>query len=866
MLRKLIGEFGRRAPDAPAILAPGYGALTYGALDAVIARAGEALARAGVGPGYRVALVCSNGPAAATSFLGIASYTACAPLNPAYRANEFEFYLEDLQPRALAIEAGLDSPVRNAAVSRAIPLLEIVTRPSMLAGDIDLISEPRECTTALPAPGPDDVALLLHTSGTTSRPKLVPLTQANLAASARHIAASLQLTGRDRCMNVMPLFHIHGLEAALLASLAAGGSVVCCPGFVAPRFFEWMGEFEPTWYTAVPTMHQSVVARSMAESPPVHRLRFIRSCSSALAPSLMGELESIFCVPVIEAYGMTEAAHQMASNPLPPAQRKPGSVGVAAGPELAVMDDADNLLPPGVGGEVVIRGPNVTAGYFGNPEANASSFTAGWFRTGDEGHLDSEGYLFLSGRRKEIINRGGEKIAPREIDEVLLLHAAVAQAVAFAAPHATLGETVAAAVVLRPGAAVVEKELRAFAAARLIDFKVPERILFVSEIPKGPTGKTQRIGLAARLGVGEIRPAATKAEYVAPRTRAEKRVAGIVAKTLGVPRAGLHESVLDLGADSLLVATLLTRVKESEGADIAVLDFAEEPTVAGLCRLAAQTPAEPAHEKQRIVVRPGNGRPSLFCVPGSHGNIAGFFPLARRLGSDQGLTVLRVPSSIGRCSIEEVAARFVTDIVEAQPVGPYHLLGVCTGGAIVYEMARQLRGQDREVGLLALFDCYNHTWAVALSRMERLGYRLELLRRRTTFQTRQLSRAGVAGAVRHASGKLAATWETSRLRWTERMARVRGNSEDPRVAIRRAASLYKPVKWHGRLDLFRVEEPHVDAFAYPQMGWRGLAGEITLHEIAGNHLTMFAEPHTADVSARLMVLLHPAPAAVAQHA
>lgn len=216
----------------------------------------------------------------------------------------------------------------------------------------------------------------------------------------------------------------------------------------------------------------------------------------------MQALETTFGVPVIEAYGMTEASHQMASNPLPPAPRYAGSVGMAAGPEIAIMDDDGQLLPPGALGEVVIRGANVTNGYENNPAANASSFTNGWFRTGDQGTLDEQGYLRLTGRLKELINRGGEKVSPLEVDETLMDHPAVAQAVTFAMPHEMLGEEVAAAIVLRPGAAeVTEREIRDFVAERLANFKVPRHVVFLTEVPKGPTGKVQRIGLAKLLGI-----------------------------------------------------------------------------------------------------------------------------------------------------------------------------------------------------------------------------------------------------------------------------------------------------------------------------------------------------------------------------
>jgi acyl-CoA synthetase (AMP-forming)/AMP-acid ligase II len=301
----------------------------------------------------------------------------------------------------------------------------------------------------------------------------------------------------------MPLFHIHGLMAATLASLAAGAQVSCTPGFNALRFFGWLDEVRPTWYTAVPTMHQAILARAERNREILarSRLRLIRSSSASLPPQVMAELEAAFGAPVIESYGMTEAAHQMASSPLPPRPRKPGLVGVAAGPEVAIMDEAGALLPAGTIGEVVIRGPNVTPGYESNPEANFRAFTHGWFRTGDQGVLDEDGYLRLTGRLKELINRGGEKIAPLEVDEILMDHPAVLQVVTFGMPHPMLGEEVAAAVVLRDGHAATERELRDFAAARLADFKVPRRVVVVPEIPKGATGKLQRIGLAARLGL-----------------------------------------------------------------------------------------------------------------------------------------------------------------------------------------------------------------------------------------------------------------------------------------------------------------------------------------------------------------------------
>ncbi|HEX9289592.1 MAG TPA: acyl--CoA ligase [Anaeromyxobacteraceae bacterium] len=495
----------RGSPGASAIGAPeGAPPLRYRDLAALARHTVETLNGLGIGREDRVAIVLHNGPEAASAFVCIAAGATTAPLNPGYRAEELEFYLRDLGAKALVVDAGLESPARAVAKMLSVPVLELRADRARGAGTFTLVArEPARAPARGGPAGPDDTALVLHTSGTTSRPKIVPLLQRNVLASARHIADTLSLGPGDACLNIMPLFHIHGLMAATLASLAAGAQVSCTPGFNALKFFHWLDEVKPTWYTAVPTMHQAILARAGHNGEIVARtrLRFIRSSSASLPPQVMAELEKTFRAPVIEAYGMTEAAHQMASNPLPPRPRKPGSVGLPAGPEIAVMDEQGNLLPPGEIGEVVIRGPNVTAGYDASADANAKAFSDGWFRTGDQGALDADGYLRLTGRLKELINRGGEKISPLEVDGVLMGHPAVQQVVTFAMPHEKLGEDVAAAVVLRDGKVVTERELREFAEARLAHFKVPRKIVVVHEIPKGATGKLQRIGLAAKLGL-----------------------------------------------------------------------------------------------------------------------------------------------------------------------------------------------------------------------------------------------------------------------------------------------------------------------------------------------------------------------------
>ena len=485
--------------------AAGASSLTYAGLRQLSHYVQQSLNAVGVGRNDRVALVLPNSAEMAASFVTVAACSTSAPLNPAYRADEFEFYLNDLHAKALVVEAGSKSPAIEVARKLGMSILVLHPTPALGAGSFTLDTSARApAAPAHPGPAlPDDVALVLHTSGTTSRPKIVPLTQRNVCASAKNIAASTRFTEQDRGLNVMPLFHIHGLIAGILAPLSQGGEVHCTGGFNALKFFAQMDEVKPTWYTAVPTMHQAILSRAANNKEVIARvpLRFIRSSSSSLPPQVLAELEATFHSPVIEAYGMTEAAHQMACNPLPPAQRKPGTVGIAAGPEVGIMDIDGNLLKAGDTGEIVIRGPNVTPGYENNDKANAEAFTHGWFRTGDQGNMDADGYISITGRLKEIINRGGEKISPREIDEILMDHPAVGQVVCFGIPHDKLGEEVGAAVVLREGVTATEKELREYVATRVADFKVPRKILLLEEIPKGATGKLQRIGMAQKLGL-----------------------------------------------------------------------------------------------------------------------------------------------------------------------------------------------------------------------------------------------------------------------------------------------------------------------------------------------------------------------------
>lgn len=506
MAETILNLIDSGADDAVALSAPDRESMTYAGLRVLAGKTVADMNALGIGRNDRVAIVLPNGPEMAAAFIAVGAGATTAPLNPGYRGEEYRFYLEDLGAKALFVEAGSESPAIEVARDLGVSVYELNVPDGAPAGSFEIAAgDPAGDPGAIQTgnAGPDDVGLVLHTSGTTSRPKIVPLSQTNICASARHIGETLSLSGDDRCVNIMPLFHIHGLIAAVLSSLAAGASTYCTPGFDALRVFRWFEDATPSWYTAVPTMHQAILSRASRNEDTVKamNLRFIRSSSSSLPPQVMAALEETFGCPVVESYGMTEAAHQMASNLLPPGDRKAGSVGVAAGPEVEIMDLEGKILERGAVGEIVIRGPNVTQGYEANEKANAEGFTNGWFRTGDQGMFDADGYLSITGRLKEIINRGGEKISPREVDEILLDHPAVGQAVTFALPHEKLGEEVAAAIVLKEGSEATESEIREFASTRLADFKVPRKVVFLEEIPKGATGKLQRIGLHEKLGL-----------------------------------------------------------------------------------------------------------------------------------------------------------------------------------------------------------------------------------------------------------------------------------------------------------------------------------------------------------------------------
>jgi len=489
------------AEGRTAIVVPETGVtVSYDSLRGQVLEMANGLASAGIRRGDVVAMALPNGLPAIVSFLAASIAATAAPLNPAYPYEEMLFFLGDTNARVLLCPATGADFARRAAQERNIPIFTVEMSEK---GVVELVGAPSGATAT--APTADDIALILHTSGSTGRPKRVPLRHFNLAVSSANVANTYELTGGDVSLCIMPLFHIHGLIASTMATLLSGGTVIVPAKFNALSFWRTVREHRVTWYSGVPTMHQLVLARAQRKPEEAATLRFIRSCSAPLSAELIPKVEALFEVPFVEAYGMTEAAHQMASNPLPPRHRKPGSVGVGTGPRISILDKQGNHLATDQRGEVVIQGANVFWGYENNPEANASAFVNGWFRTGDEGFLDGDAYLHLTGRLKDIIIRGGENVAPHEVDAVLLKHPAVAAAVTFGCPHPKLGEEVAAAVVLREGECATEATLIAHCREALAEYKCPKKIYLVKTIPTTATGKVQRRTVAAAFADGQLK-------------------------------------------------------------------------------------------------------------------------------------------------------------------------------------------------------------------------------------------------------------------------------------------------------------------------------------------------------------------------
>jgi acyl-CoA synthetase (AMP-forming)/AMP-acid ligase II/thioesterase domain-containing protein len=707
-----LRHWAEEAPAATALAAPGYQPLSYSRLWNHLETTRQALRAAGVQPGQIVTLVTRQGPEALSAYLAIAGEFACAPLNPALTEVEFRSHLSRLGARTLLVQD--DLAPQSVAIARelGIGVARISIEPQHAAGEFIIASIEMPSRPGRAIPG----ALILHTSATTGRPKLVPLSQANLQALALASSRAAQLSATDRLLSVMPMFHLHGLSSAS-AQLIRGGAVICTSGFDAGRFQDWLDEFSPTWGSFNPAILRVILALRREHPELLHRwpFRFVRTGGAAAEPWLVTSFEELFRTSVLDSYGMTEASGITRERA---GARKPGSVGQSIGLEIAILDDSGRNLPAEAEGEIAVRGATVTSGYLDDPEANRIAFQNGWFHTGDIGRLDMDGFLYITGRKKEMINRGGQKIFPTEVDQALARHPAVLEAAAFAVSHPTLGEDLAAAVVLRPGASATEPDLRRFLGTQLAAYKIPRSIVFLENMPRTASGKLKRAHLAEQIGRAREIPAAAPQEVSLALQAIQSKLLDIWSRILEAPEIGIQDDFFGLGGDSLSAALMLAETEKalhiSRGA-LGRVELFDNLTIQGLARILLdsdactepRTAANASHACDILPFRTGGSRIPFFCFPASSLDPFYLRHLAKNLGQDQPFYVVAPPApdqGSRLLKVEDVAAHAISAIRSVRPHGPYLIGGHCYGGVLAFEAARRLLAEGEQLAPLVLLD------------------------------------------------------------------------------------------------------------------------------------------------------------------
>ncbi len=854
-----IGDVVRRhaaaSPDAPAVVAEGRPPLSYGALAALMDRFQRVFNGMGFGRQDRIAIVHPSNSAMTTVVMGIWSCATAAPINPDFTVGEFTIQMRDLGVKAVVVAADADTPARAAADHLGLPVIEIESPDDQAAGFVDIRPGPAGTCTHPGAAQPNDLALVLTTSGTTSRSKIVPVRHRQLSAMSDYSARLFELTAEDRCLNLMPLFHGHGLYSSLAGTLYSGGSLINLPDFSSDAFFRMLVSLRPTWYSGSYTFHHTICAQAANYKAEIEQavLRFARTASGHLDSEIADELEAVLGVPVIQTYSMTETG-RITGSPQPPRMRKRGTVGISAGGDVAVVGPDGAMLPAGQRGEVVTRGIHVFEGYENDPEANADAFVDGWFRTGDEGVFDEDGYLTLTGRIKEFINRGGEKIAPAEVDDALMRHPDIVTAVAFPLPHVTLGQDVAAAVVSAKGAALTDEMLNDHLRGRIADFKLPRRYVFVDEIPKGPTGKFERRKLAAVFGLvreGTIAkiPAGESERRATP---LEAMLQRLWAETLGLESVGLDDDFFVLGGDSLQAVDLFLRIERDLDRKLPRSVLFEAATVAKM----AQRIDDSIPPQCIVPIQEGGDRPPFFCIHDGNGQVLNYRALARHLGEEQpfyGIQCLGLDGEdVPFVRIGEMAGHYIREIRKVQPVGPYYLGGYSFGGRVAYVMAQQLRAAGEEVAFLGLIDSYCH------SGQRRIGLRQWLARH--ADRVRSLRAAQVPAYIgMRVRNSLEMAYMAVRLRlFSAAWAHYEnGGREIPRF-LRRPVEAndvirrdYKAAPYDGAATLFKAE---LYAWNHPNAhdGWHDLVkGGLEIRPIPGRHFEIVKPPHVETLAREL---------------
>lgn len=836
--------WAERQPDAPALVAEYKEPLTYARLIAMGNEFRDALNECGFGRGDRIGIVLGGGSDMAAAIVCIWGCATAVPLNHEYTEDEFSHAYRQLRVDAVLTDQAHGTAAIRAASRMSLPVLTIVSRNDGIAGSIALQGRSVQSVgKAGPATG-DDIATVLITSGTTSRSKVVPKKHSKLLRSLAQYAAGLELTPKDRCLCLMPLFHGHGLIPGLGLNLMSGGSVIYLQSFDIAAFVRYIRTLDPTWYTGAYTFHYQINnhAAALKDTIAASRLRFARSGSGALPAVVAAELERNFNIPVIQSYSSSET-NLIAINPQPPRVRKPGSVGKTVDPRTRVVDEAGTALPVGALGEVVLDIECVFDGYENDPKANAEAFRGGCYHTGDLGYFDEDGYLFLTGRKKELINRGGEKIAPFEVEQELLALPGVGAAAVFPIRHPTLGEEVGAVIETRNGAALSEIEVAAALRAKLADFKVPRRFAFVDAIPKGPTGRFVRRDLAAVLGFEDSSDRAAERGAGDERvpTALEARLQELWGEALKRDTVGLDEDFFLIGGDSLQAIELFLRIEEDLGCKLPRAILFEASTVAQMAKKIADYNGSPC----LVRVSPDGSRPPFFCVHGGDGNAVYFRDLARYLGAEQPFYALQCVGLDGLeqplTRVEDIVERYLPEIREVQPHGPYYLGGFSFGGRVAYSIAQRLRAEGESVALLTMFDTYSLSERGPIGLWAGTRAHLETLRRlpwreKPAFFSARLRNLGRVLATHLPEPVFAALRRT----FSEGKTAVPHSlTLTPLEAHAMANSMFRPEPYDGDIVLFRA----VANQGVEHDGWADLVdGRMEIHDVPGGHNDILGEP------------------------
>jgi acyl-CoA synthetase (AMP-forming)/AMP-acid ligase II/thioesterase domain-containing protein len=708
---RTIGEYFRRnaeqQPDHPAIAASGFTPLSYKQLQCVIDHVHTALRLAGLSQDARIAISMRDGPQAALAIVAVACSAVSVPLNPRQTLGEIEKCFAAIRPDALLVVEGGDSAARSVAERKGMTIMEATEKGGTLGFSIAAPKTSIAVTRGESKPDPDAPAFILQTSGTAAEPKLVPYSHRNMLVTAAIAKARYNLTPQDRCLSVSPVFYAHGLKVTVFTPLLTGGTVAFPTDASKFDFSEWFSVLKPTWYSAGPTLQRLVFDKiqSRVDKTARHALRFITAGLASAPRDVLEGLQQALGIPVLTCYGASEAS-VISSNLPSPGRSKVGTVGLPWPDTVIIAGEDGRSLPPGKQGEILVGGSTVTSGYLNAPELNRTRFVNGWFKTGDIGSVDEEGFLTICGRKDDLINRGGEKISPFEIDDALMRHPAIAEAAAYAVPHPRLGEDVAAAIVLRPGMTVKPVELRGYLREQLAPFKVPRRIVIRDQLPKGQTGKVLRRQLADTAAESEI-AAPQPVENTPVDGDLVLRLTEIWERLLKIAPISLDDDFIENGGDSLLAMEMAAEVERVTGRTLSGSILFEAATIRQLAQKLTNH-ADLNEEPALIRLNSSGSQTPLFYF---HSEINGegysAIRLARLLGSNQPFFVV-APHGMGFApvprSIEAMAADRLPLIMEAQPEGPYRLFGSCVAGLVVFELARLLVAARQEVEIVIMLD------------------------------------------------------------------------------------------------------------------------------------------------------------------